>query len=131
MTEVRYPLHLFQAFGVELEYMIVDARTLMVRPITDEVMHAVAGEYVSEFEMGSIAWSNELALHVIELKTNGPAASVAPLAEEFQDHVGRVNQVLADRGAMLMPTAMHPTMDPLAELKLWPHEYNAVYEAFN
>ena len=30
-----------------------------------------------------------------------------------------------------MPTAMHPWMDPHDELRLWPHEYNAVYEAFN
>ena len=30
-----------------------------------------------------------------------------------------------------MPTAMHPWMDPHAEARLWPHEYNAVYAAFN
>lgn len=30
-----------------------------------------------------------------------------------------------------MPTAMHPWMDPHAELRLWPHEYSPVYEAFN
>ena len=30
-----------------------------------------------------------------------------------------------------MPTAMHPWMDPIAEMKLWPHEYNAVYEAYD
>lgn len=31
-------LHLFQAYGVELEYMIVDSDTLNVRPIADELL---------------------------------------------------------------------------------------------
>ncbi len=125
------PLHLFDGYGVELEYMIVDADSLSVRPITDEVMRAVAGEYVSDVEFGEIAWSNELVLHVIELKTNGPAAALAPLPALFQQNVERINDLLRPLGARLMPTAMHPWMDPFAEAKLWPHEYNAVYEAFN
>ncbi len=127
----RTALHLFQGFGVELEYMIVDEGTLDVRPITDKVLYEVAGEYLSEVELGDIAWSNELALHVIELKTNGPAASLAPLAELFQQHVARINQLLQPMGARLMPTAMHPWMDPHTELKLWPHEYNPIYESYN
>ncbi len=127
----RTALHLFQGFGVELEYMIVDEGTLDVRPITDKVLYEVAGEYLSEVELGEIAWSNELALHVIELKTNGPAASLAPLAELFQQHVARINQLLQPMGARLMPTAMHPWMDPHTELKLWPHEYNPIYESYN
>ncbi len=118
----RTALHLFQGFGVELEYMIVDEGTLDVRPITDKVLYEVAGEYLSEVELGEIAWSNELALHVVELKTNGPAASLAPLAELFQQHVARINQLLQPMGARLMPTAMHPWMDPHTELKLWTHE---------
>jgi gamma-glutamyl:cysteine ligase YbdK (ATP-grasp superfamily) len=125
------PLGLFEGFGVELEYMIVDAHTLDVRPISDRVLCAVAGSYVSEHELGALAWSNELALHVIELKTNGPAESLSPLAERFQGHVRQINEILAPLGARLMPTAMHPWMRPEAELKLWPHEYNAVYEAFH
>ena len=48
------PLHLFEAYGVEIEYMIVDAKTLDVRPITDRVLEAVAGEIVSDIEDGDI-----------------------------------------------------------------------------
>lgn len=125
------PLPLFAGFGVELEYMIVDARTLSVLPITDEILHKVAGRYVSEFDLGEIGWSNELALHVIELKTNGPADSLAGLPAAFQEHVRRINGLLAPLGGRLMPTAMHPWMDPHAEMRLWPHEYSPVYEAFN
>lgn len=125
------PLHLFQAFGVELEYMIVDAPSLAVRPICDELIKLVAGEYVSEVELGEIAWSNELALHVVELKTNGPAAHLARLPDLFQGNVRRISESLEPLGARLMPSAMHPWMDPHQELKLWPHEYNPVYEAYN
>lgn len=123
--------HLFEVFGVELEYMIVDAESLDVRPVTDRVLYEVAGEFVSEFELGEIAWSNELALHVIELKTNGPARSLDGLADAFQSQVSRINTLLQPWGACLMPTAMHPWMNPDNELKLWPHEYNPIYEAYN
>lgn len=125
------PYSLFSAYGIELEYMIVDAETLDVRPICDKVMYDVAGEYLSEIEMGEIAWSNELALHVIELKTNGPAAQLDGLAEEFQSHVHQINERLKQFGARLLPTAMHPWMNPDEEMQLWPHEYSPVYEAFH
>ena len=76
-------------------------------------------------------WSNELALHVIELKTNGPASRLEPLVKLFQEQVCRLNTILQPMGAQLLPTAMHPWMDPDRELKLWPHEYNPIYEAYN
>ena len=127
----RPALQLFEALGVELEYMIVAADTLDVRPITDRVMHDVAGEYVGEWEQGTISWSNELALHVIELKTTDPAPSPAGLAAAFQDNVRQINDLLAPHGARLMPTAMHPWMDPEREMRLWPHDYSPVYQTFD
>ena len=123
--------HLFDCFGVELEYMIVRRDTLDVFPAADRVLHAVAGAYDSEVEIGEIAWSNELALHVIELKTSGPASALTGLAAKFQDSVRRINAILAEHDAMLMPGAMHPWMDPYRETRLWPHEYSPVYESFN
>ena len=61
--------HLFQGFGVELEYMIVDRDTLAVKPIADEVFKHELGLYGSDFENGIVTWSNELVLHVMELKS--------------------------------------------------------------
>ena len=127
-------LHLFQALGVELEYMIVDRNTLDIKPITDKLLKTVSGSYVSEVERGEIAWSNELVLHVVELKTNGPAiipAGLQPLPVLFQDHVNEINRHLSVFDAQLMPTAMHPWMNPWKEMHLWPHEYNPIYEAYN
>ena len=79
----------------------------------------VTGEY-DDYEGEKIAWSNELVLHVIELKTNGPAPSLDPLPELFQSDVRRINSILRSRDARLMPTAMHPWMDPATETRLWP-----------
>jgi glutamate---cysteine ligase / carboxylate-amine ligase len=31
----------------------------------------------------------------------------------------------------LLPSGMHPWMEPHRDMRLWPHEYNPVYEAFN
>jgi gamma-glutamyl:cysteine ligase YbdK (ATP-grasp superfamily) len=125
------PLHLFDAFGIELEYMIVDAATLDVRPIADELFRAVAGEYVSDVVRGPTTWSNELVAHVVELKTTTPVRSLGGLAEQFQQEVRAINELLAPMGAQLLGTAMHPWMDPLRETKLWPHDNSEIYDAFN
>ncbi|MCA9074473.1 MAG: hypothetical protein KDA93_05530 [Planctomycetaceae bacterium] len=122
---------LFEAVGIELEYMIVDAESLDVRPIAESVLRDEAGAVVSDLEFGDIAWSNELVAHVIELKTDGPALTVDDLAAKFQQHVEQVNRRLAPHGACLLPTAMHPWMDPHAEMVLWPHESGEIYETFN
>ena len=124
-------LHLFEGYGVELEYMIVDASSLAVKPITDKVIFDEVGAYVSDVEFARIAWSNELVLHVIELKTNGPAEDLVGLPALFQEHVNKINKLLQRHNARLLPTGMHPFMDPYTETQLWPHEYNAVYEAYN
>ncbi len=124
-------LGLFEGYGIELEYMIVDAQTLDVAPLCDRLLAAVAGDIVSEIELDEIAWSNELVLHVVEMKTNGPASSLLPLPEHFQAHVDRANCELASLGARLMPGAMHPWMNPRREMHLWPHEYSPVYAAYD
>lgn len=121
---------LFEAYGVELEYMIVDEGSLEIRPWCDRLIEEVAGAPVSEWEGGDVAWSNELVLHVLELKTNGPAPALGGLAERFQAHVRRAEEILAPSGARLMPGGMHPWMDP-EDRVLWPHEYNDVYRAFD
>ncbi|HRK34868.1 MAG TPA: glutamate-cysteine ligase family protein, partial [Candidatus Hydrogenedentes bacterium] len=123
--------HLFERFGIELEYMIVDAETLDVMPVTDEVLKSVTGEYVNEFERGPVTWSNELVLHVIELKSTQPLQSLDGAHVAYQENVRALNALLAGRGACLMPTAMHPWMDPFTNTRLWPHGNNEIYDAFN
>lgn len=124
-------LRLFEGFGVELEYMIVEEDTMKVLPVTDQVLKAFSGKFIDEIENGSISWSNELALHVIELKTNGPAKNLSDLAQEFSANVKQINELLKPFRGVLMPTAMHPFMDPFSEMVLWPHERNEIYEKYN
>ena len=129
MTRGRYGL--FEVIGLEIEYMIVDRETLDVRPLAEELLRDASGAVVSELESGELAWSNELAAHVIELKTNGPRAKLAGLADALQRDVARINAALGAHGAMLMPTGMHPWMDPARETRLFPGEYSEVYRAFD
>ncbi|MGV3640774.1 MAG: glutamate-cysteine ligase family protein [Adhaeribacter sp.] len=124
-------LRLFEAYGLEIEYMIVDRQTLQVRPLADKVLEQEAGRLTGDVERGAMAWSNELVLHVLELKTNGPYPDLEPLAGLFQQEVSRVNELLAPQGAMLLPTGMHPLMDPARDTRLWPHDYQEVYRAYD
>lgn len=132
-----YPYGLFERIGVELEYMVVDAETLDVLPVTDRILKAASGSYESEVAVGPVSWSNELCLHVIELKTTEPAPDLAPWGATFQEHVGRINEVLStaehvgDRAGRLLPTGMHPWMDPWTQMRLWPHEHSQFYERFH
>ncbi|MDX5436366.1 MAG: glutamate-cysteine ligase family protein, partial [Pontibacter sp.] len=66
-----------------------------------------------------------------ELKTQGPVKSLVNLEQQFQEHVNKINSMLEKYDAMLLPTGAHPLMNPDTDTKLWPHEHNAVYEAYN
>lgn len=131
MSSERHALGLFEAVGVEIELMIVDAASLDVKPIADELIRAACGTYDSEIERGEIAWSNELVLHLIELKTNGPRATWTGLGAAFQREVEAIGAILRNHKARLLPTAMHPWMQPHRETVRWPHEYNEVYQRFD
>lgn len=124
-------IHLFQGYGVELEYMLVDCDTLKVKPITDELIKHETGVYQSDFENGIVTWSNELVLHVVELKSTRPELNFNALENAFAENVKRINAILASSNTMLMPTAAHPFMDPLTETRIWPHENNEVYDIYN
>lgn len=122
---------LFEAYGVELEYMIVDRQDLSVRPIADRVLLTKDGEISSDLEDGVVTWSNELALHVIELKTTGPAPRLDGLGDAFHASALRVLQRLREHGACIMPSAIHPFMNPDQEFRKWPHDNAEIYACFD
>ncbi len=124
-------LNLFEAYGIELEYMIVDDKTLKVLPITDQVFKDIAGKIVSDIDDGVLEWSNELVMHVVELKVAKPVSSLKNLNDEFARGVERLNSYLKKYSAKLLPTAMHPLMNTDTETKLWPHDNNEVYASYN
>ncbi|TNE71337.1 glutamate--cysteine ligase [bacterium] len=131
MSNKKSELHLFEGYGLEWEYMIVDAISLDVRPVADELFKSVTGDFDSEYINNKFAWSNELVNHVVEIKTNGPRSNVKNLASEVHENVREINAELEAFGARLMPTAMHPWMNPFKETKLWPHEFSEIYQLYN
>lgn len=123
---------LFSRFGVELEYMLVDRASLDVRSIADQLLAAANhGVITGDIDRGQIGWSNELTSHLIELKCNGPWPSLDGLETAFQTNIAEVSTLLEPLNARLLPTGMHPWMNPLTETRLWEHEYSTVYAAFD
>jgi gamma-glutamyl:cysteine ligase YbdK (ATP-grasp superfamily) len=128
--EVRR-LGLFEAYGIEIENMIVDAATLDVKPVADRLLKQVAGEDAEDVVFDEMTWSNELVNHVVEIKTNGPVGGFEGLTQRFARQVDRVHRELEKLGARLMPGGMHPWMDPHEETVLWPLGSSEVYQAFH
>lgn len=125
-----YP-RIFEKFGIEIEYMIVDRDTLAVKPVADKLLTLPDGRIVNEIEDGDIAISNELALHIIELKTAKPVTGFSGLAKKFSETADRLNSKLEKHNAVLMQGAAHPSMDPAAEAVLWPHGNTEIYGAYD
>ena len=124
-------LHAFAGYGIELEYMIVDRQTLAVMPIADALLQEEAGSTLSEVDRGKFGWSNEIVLHLIEVKNAHPDPALEPLAAGFQTEVNAINRLLQPMGARLMPGAMHPWMNPATETHLWPHDQAPIYQAYD
>src|SRR5262245_44761090 len=123
------PLHAFAGCGIELEYMIVDRESLSVLPVADRLLLDAAGGTGSkggDVRRGRFGWSNELVLHLVEIKNFQPADSLEELPAAFQAEAQEINRLLEPMGACLMPSAMHPWMDPATETQLWPHDNEAI-----
>lgn len=123
--------HLWQRLGVELEYMIVDRESLAVRPLADYLLQGPSGEQLSDLERGAVGWSNELVRHVIEFKCAHPVTSLDGWADLFHGEVQAANEMLRRKGAMLLPSAAHPFMDPRTDTYLWTHDNREIYATYD
>lgn len=123
--------HLFEVYGIELEYMLINKATFKVAPKVDTLLTKKNGSLTSDIDNGLIAWSNELVGHVVELKTNGPTPQLNHLSEAFHKNIIEINSLLDTEGLQLLPTASHPLMNPLTDTQLWKHSYSEVYELYN
>lgn len=126
-------LQLFEGIGIELEYMIVDSSTLSIAPVADQLLQPPQGDPVTDLPgIGpNMEWSNELTRHVVEIKNSKPEPELSRLLDSFQFEVKEINRRLLPLGFCLMPTAMHPWMDPTRETQLWPHTHHEIYEQFH
>lgn len=124
-----YPL--LSVIGLEIEYMLVDKDTLDIAPKTDVILQALAGDLVNEFSLGDINISNEVVLHVLELKNNGPKPCNHLIAKQFYEALVKLQPVLDSLNVQFLPTAAHPWMNPLLETKRWPNDTLGIYKQFD
>jgi gamma-glutamyl:cysteine ligase YbdK (ATP-grasp superfamily) len=122
---------IFSVLGIEIEYMLVDKDNLNVQPKSDLILSALAGQLVNEVALDEIAISNELVMHVLEFKNNGPKPLDAPFTEYFQKTIRRIQPILEQHNLLLLPTGAHPWMDPHTETVRWPHGSHAIYKQFD
>jgi gamma-glutamyl:cysteine ligase YbdK (ATP-grasp superfamily) len=100
------------------------------RKIAEQLLRAFAGHEASDVARGALGWSNELVRHVVEIKNVAPTAALAALPARFHDEIRAANRLLAAVGARLMPTAMHPWMDPVADTVLW-EDAGEIYRTYD
>jgi hypothetical protein len=129
-------LHLFEACGIELEYMIVRRDDLVAAPVADELLRAASDnevEWPDEITVGFTGWSNELVLHVIEMKTATPTADLAAAEADIVRSIDKASAILRERDppCMLLGTSAHPFFHPGKEMRLWPHGAREIYAAYD
>lgn len=119
----------FAVAGMELEYPTVDAN-LDAAPLVEPAFRLLAGRGTSDVDLGEVGFSNEIADHVFEVKTTAPVASLARAEAVLADGVRRFSAVLREElGGRLMPTGMHPWMDPRRG-RLWTRSGLRVYATY-
>lgn len=122
---------IWERFGVEMEFMIVDRETLQVLPRADIPLGKDKdGNQLSDVEYDDIGLSNELVSHVLEFKCAHPKSTFDGLGKRFFHEIRRANKKLEKINAMLLPSAAHPFMDP-SEMQLWPYDCNDIYQTYD
>jgi glutathione synthase/RimK-type ligase-like ATP-grasp enzyme len=119
----------FQVAGMELEYPTVD-RDLNVVSLVEPAFRILAGRGTSDVDLGAVGFSNEIADHVFEIKTQAPVRSLADAERMLAEGIQRFSAVLhAEFGARLMPTGMHPWFNP-KKGKLWTRSGLRIYTTY-
>ncbi|HET7276348.1 MAG TPA: glutamate-cysteine ligase family protein [Longimicrobiaceae bacterium] len=120
----------FEVAGMELEYPVVD-RDLNAVSLVEEGFRILSGRATSDVDLGAVAFSNEIADHVFEVKTPTPNRSLRAAEAALFDGVQRFSTTLREEfGARLLPTGMHPWMNP-AKARLWSRSNARIYKAYS
>lgn len=131
MTDSKH-LSLFQGYGVEIEYILVDKTTLSALPLAGTLLTKTTGkDGATDAYFSKTAWSNELVQHLLEIKSNGPCRDLTLLPAFFQNDIKKINGLLGEYNAQLLPTGAHPWLDPKRETHLWCGEGKDIYEKFH
>jgi glutamate---cysteine ligase / carboxylate-amine ligase len=125
------PLPAFAAYGIELEYAIVDAQSLDACPMARTLLEHPRMGHAGTRAAPALEWSNELVAHVVELKNAVPVPDLDVLARAFQTAIASCCRTLSTHRARLMPTGMHPWMNPRTEAVLWSGNEHLIYETYD
>jgi len=118
----------YEVAGLELEYSIVDDK-LRPRCGVEHLFRTLSGRRTSDVELDSVGLSNELAAHVLEMKTP-PERSLARAETRLAAGVREVAATLRDEfGWRLLPTGMHPLMRP-SQTRLWSRGGQRIYRTY-
>ena len=118
----------YEVAGLELEYSIVDEK-LRPRCGVEDLFAALSGRRTSDVELDAVGLSNELAAHVLEMKTP-PERSLVRAEQRLAVGVREVSAALReDFGWRLLPTGMHPLMRP-SQTRLWPRGGQRIYRTY-
>jgi hypothetical protein len=110
-----------------VQYTLVEGDSLDAAPVADELLETAPAAPVSD----GVTLRHALALHTVELGCKSLRSTPDGLTDELAAAVRSVNDRLARDGLRLMPTAMHPWLDP-TRAALWPHgAERAVYETLD
>lgn len=119
----------FEVAGMELEYPTVD-RDLNVVSLVEPAFRILAGRGTSDVDLGAVGFSNEIADHVFEIKTQQPVRSLAHAEAALAEGIQRFSAVLhAEFDARLLPTGMHPWFNP-RKGKLWTRSGLRIYTTY-
>ncbi len=124
--------HLFQVYGIESEYVIVNKENLKVENLAEKILrHFHQNRLKNEVKLNDhISISNELVGTLIELKTTYPKNTL-----QFDDVINEavlcINAFLEQFNTVLMPTGMHPLLDPKKEMYLWNNGNKKIYHTYN
>ena len=115
----KAPLSLFQGYGVEIEYMVVDAESREIRSIVDTLLDDLerspdASTRTEGNPSGRVEWSNELAAHVAGSQVRGTGTLAGGLACPSERQRG--SRQHPARAAPRLPHAIGgPSMDESGE----------------
>ena len=120
--------HLFERFGVEIEWMIVDAVTSLPTPLAHVLLGETRADRAFERPRGQVRWSGELVRHQVEVAASAP--KLEGLGAFFESEAAAMNDALAPHGACLLGGGLHPLFDP-TRAELWPANASRTLRAWD
>ena len=95
-------------YGISLDFMIVDAETMMPLPLGGQLMKDAGVAGSQSLVRGLITWKSRPQPHMIRMATTRPEHNLNGVDFGIADEVRAANLLLAQHKACLMPGGIHP-----------------------